>query len=80
MSEEARREPEETVEFDEAWYHYTEENLGHPANLNIPEEFNPSEWEELGYIPPERRSGNERYNWSQFYDFWLWLKENGYID
>ncbi|WP_222913522.1 hypothetical protein [Natrinema sp. SYSU A 869] len=48
--------------------------------MNIPEEFDRSEWDSVGYIPPDRRSSNEVYNWSQFYDFWKWLKQEGLFD
>ncbi|MDR9432184.1 MAG: hypothetical protein RI568_16005 [Natronomonas sp.] len=59
---------------------WTEDTHGHRMELNAPDEFGREEWDSLGYMPPERRSRNEEYGWSKFYDFFMWLRENGYLD
>jgi hypothetical protein len=68
------------IEFSEIWAEYTDEHLGRRADLSVPDGFDRSEWDSVGYMPPERRSENEPYNWSAFYDFFCWLRENGYIE
>jgi len=65
--------------FADVWADYTEDHLGKRTELSIPEDFDRSEWREVGYLPPKRRSDNEVYSWSQFYDFFQWLQERGYL-
>lgn len=67
-------------QFREIWADYTESNLGRRIELHVPDEFEPDEWDDVGYLPPERRSDNEIYNWSEFYDFFDWLREQGLLD
>ncbi|MCQ4334612.1 hypothetical protein KM295_14225 [Natronomonas sp. F2-12] len=59
---------------------YTADTYGSRIDLNAPDEFGRDEWDEFGYMPPKRRSDNERFGWSKFYDFYMWLLENGYLD
>ena len=66
--------------FAEVWAEYTEENLRKRAELSVPDDFDRSEWDSVGYIPPKRRSDNEIYSWSKFYDFFIWLRNSGYLD
>lgn len=68
------------MKFREVWAEYTEDVHDKRRELSIPEEFDPEEWGSVGYIPVGRRSDNEGLNWSKFYDFWKWLKENGFVD
>ena len=70
----------EDADFSEVWAEYTADHLEKRTELYIPAEFDRSEWDSVGYIPPERRSDNEVYSWSQFYDFFCWLRDNGYIE
>lgn len=59
---------------------WTAETHDHRMEINAPDEFGREEWDSLGYMPPERRSENEQYGWSKFYDFFIWLREHGYLD
>lgn len=74
------RQQEETPDsvFNEVWVEYTREQFDKEVELYIPESLSPAEYEEVGYMPASRRSDNEPFNWSAFYDFYMWLVENGY--
>lgn len=66
--------------FEEVWNEYAKDKYGKEFTaFHVPEEFAPEDYDSVGYIPVERRSSNEAYSWSQFYDFWSWLKDRGFI-
>lgn len=71
---------EERHRFAGVYAEYTDEVLGKRVELSAPDDFGPEEWDSVGYMPPDRRSDNEVYGWSKFYDFFWWLHENGYLD
>jgi hypothetical protein len=79
MSEEGLEDDEQPPIFRTVWSEYTSDHLGKEADLHVPEQFDRGEWETVGYLPPDRRSDTEIYDWSKFYDFWFWLKQEGYI-
>jgi hypothetical protein len=64
--------------FDDIWAAYTDDEFGSACELYLPDELSPADWEEVGYMEQSRRSPNERHSWSKFYDFYIWLVENGY--
>jgi len=79
MSEEGLEDDEQPPIFRTVWSEYTSDHLGKKLISMYQNSLIVVNGRQWVISPPDRRSDTEIYDWSKFYDFWFWLKQEGYI-